>query len=405
MEQGKQTALLASYLKRLAAGEALDSVRRDFVRHFASVMPEDIMAAEQELVRGGTPLREVQRLCDLHSALFHGRTEAEVRAERAATERAAGKEAIDLDTLPAGHPVSLLRRENEALLRLIQSLQHDLALPKVPENFTQNFLTINAIRAHYAKKEELLMPVLYRYGVTGPSEVMWGVDDEIKKEIGLLSRVLKEDAANAVIYRGRIQAVLKRAEEMVYKEEKILFPLSLRYFTPEEWYAIYRDCPEMGTALLKGEQPHWQKAEAWLFGQAAREKGSEILSGKVQLAAGELTVRELRAIFALLPVDLTFIDRENVLRFFTNEGKIFARPRAALGREVFDCHPPQIVPMIKNMLEDFKAKRRTHMDVARRIAGRPVLVRYAAVYDEAGEYLGTLEIVQDVSAALEKFAK
>ncbi|MDY3298365.1 PAS domain-containing protein, partial [Selenomonas sp.] len=128
-------------------------------------------------------------------------------------------------------------------------------------------------------------------------------------------------------------------------------------------------------------------------------------NGKIQLPTGELAVRELRAMMKLLGVDITFIDAADHLRYFENEGKVFARPKLALGRPVYDCHPTQIVPVVKNLLADFKAKRRDHMTIFRRIAGKPIGVRYHAVYDDDGTYLGAVEFVQDFTEALEHFQK
>ena len=248
------------------------------------------------------------------------------------------------------------------------------------------------------------MPVLYRYGVTGPSEVMWGVDDEIKKELGVLTKAIKEDEENVTLYRGRLQALMTRIREMIVKEERILLPLTLRYFTEEEWFAVYRDAQEFGAAAEGSAQPCWDAAEEWCNRQQEALSREEILDGKVQFETGALTVRQLRAMLSLFPVDITFIDENDVLRYFLNEGKIFARPRSALGRKVYECHPPQIIPVVRQMLADFKAKKRDHMVVWRRIMGKPIGVRYQAVYGKDGAYLGTVEFVQDFTEALARFA-
>ena len=304
-----------------------------------------------------------------------------------------------------GHPVSLLRAENAGLGAVLDSIAAQLSGRGVPDaaiviKALQDF---NGVRAHYAKKEELLMAQLYKYGVTGPSQVMWNEDDEIKKEIGTLTQAVTEDADNVLIYKGRIAAVTKKAREMVYKEEQILFPLCLRFFTDEEWLRIYRDFPEMGMAFV--EKPaKWEAGERWTAAELAKVTEQEILAGKIQLPTGELTVKQLSAILALLPLDLTFIDAEEKLRFFINEGRVFPRPLAALGRDVAECHPPHIVPVVKNLVADFKAKKRSSLEVSRYIMGKPILVKYMAVYDETGAYMGTLEAVQDCSRILEKFA-
>ena len=308
-------------------------------------------------------------------------------------------------SLPEGHPIELMRAENAGMEKVLDILQAESAGSEAIDFSVviQNLQALNGVRAHYAKKEELLMAQLYKYGVTGPSQVMWNEDDEIKKEIGTLTQAVTEDADNVLIYKGRIAAVTKKAREMVYKEEQILFPLCLRFFTDEEWLRIYRDFPEMGMAFV--EKPaKWEDGERWTAAELAKVTEQEILAGKIQLPTGELTVKQLSAILALLPLDLTFIDAEEKLRFFINEGRVFPRPLAALGRDVAECHPPHIVPVVKNLVADFKAKKRSSLEVSRYIMGKPILVKYMAVYDETGAYMGTLEAVQDCSRILEKFA-
>lgn len=307
--------------------------------------------------------------------------------------------------LPEGHPILLMRAENAGMERVLDILQAQCE-KDVPEAgvVIPALQQLNGVRSHYAKKEELLMAQLYKYGVTGPSQVMWNEDDEIKKELGVLTRAVLEDADNVLIYKGRIAAVGNRARGMIAKEEKILFPLCLRFYTEEEWLRIYRDFPEMGMAFVE-EPAKWEAGEQWMADELAKAREQGILDGKIQLPTGELTVRQLSAIFSLLPLDLTFIDAEEKLRFFINEGRVFPRPLAALGRDVAECHPPQIVPVVRNLVADFKAKKRSSLEVGRYIMGRPIMVKYMAVYDDAGEYIGTLESVQDCSHILEKFSR
>lgn len=304
-------------------------------------------------------------------------------------------------TLPPGHPVFIFLQENKCIREMAEKLREALA-GEDEQQLSRGMKKIQLIRLHYAKTEELLMPLLYGYGVTGPAQVMWQADDEIKKEAGLIAASLSKDPENAVIYRGRIEQLLQRIQETIVKEEKILLPLSLRFFTEIEWFQVYRDLPEFGLAGVD-VLPKWEAAEVWQ--KAQEEKLSAYQEGIVHLPTGEVSLRELTAIFKLLPVDLTFIDKDDILRFFTNEGKIFGRPLSALGREVYRCHAPHIIPVVRNLIADFKAKKRVKFEVWRNIAGKPVGVKYLGVYDKNGEYLGTLEIVQDFQEALDHFAK
>lgn len=227
------------------------------------------------------------------------------------------------------------------MVKHLDAIQHEMTGAENVEKITGLVASLNAVRSHYAKKEELLMPLLYDYGVTGPSQVMWGVDDEIKRELGTITKALKEDAENYPLYKGRINQVCTRIREMVFKEDRILFPLSLRYLTQEQWCEVYRDLFEMGMAFVDAEtMPRWPEGEAWLKEKSAQNMAA-VLDGKVKLPTGELTVRQLQGILKLLDVDITFIDKDDILRYFLNEGKVFrvrsqhsaARSTAAIRRK------------------------------------------------------------------------
>lgn len=383
---------LKALIRRLSSGEDLESVRADFVRDFESVSVHDIIRAEQGLIDDGTPVQDVQKLCDLHSALFHGKTEAEVMAEE--------NQSL-LFALEEGHPVQILMKENAALKETLDALEKALAENAPAEEIKNRFAALKKIRVLYGKKEELIMPPLYRYGVKGPSDVMWGVDDEIKAEVSRLAKELCAESFDA--NKGAIRHVLDRMTEMIYKEESILFPLALDRLTEDEWIAVYRDLPEMGNAFIT-QMPRWEKAEKILAEQKAAAKQHQISDGVIHFESGELTLNQLKAIFKLLPVDITFIDENETNRFFTNEGKVFSRPLSALGRPVYDCHPPRIVPMVKSMIAEFKAGTRDTMEMWTPNPQNPIRVLYCAVRDETGGYLGTVEIVQQFKDVLEHLA-
>ena len=384
---------LKNLILRLNQGEDLESVRADFVRDFESVSVHDIVKAEQGLIDDGLPMQEVQKLCDLHSALFHGKTEAELWAEE--EKQAAGKNGTQV---PEGHPVDVLRRENRALEPILDRALAALAAGDVPA-LLKNLKTLRKIGVLYSKKESILMPMLLHHGVTGPNDVMWGVDDEIKAEVARLANTLRSE--NFSSEKAAAEAVLNRMKEMIYKEENIFFPLCLEHLTEEEWLDAYRDLPEMGFIFIE-DAPKWAHGEEAL---AARqnETPAAMVEGFLHFPGGKLNMEQLNGLFKVLPIDITFIDEEDINRFFTNYGKVFSRPLSALDRSTYECHPERVKPMVKQLLDDFKSGARDYMEVWTPNDDHPVRVIYAAVRDEKGKYLGAAELVEDLTTAKAHF--
>ena len=372
-----RSELLKSYIQRLNQGEDLESVRKDFVKNFENVSVHEIIDVEQGMINDGTDVEEVQKLCDLHSALFHGKTEQEIYLE----------EEKELNAVDEGHPVEYFQKENQALEVKLNELEKALKESRIDE-IKALINELKKVKILYGKKEEIIMPILYRYGVTGPSDVMWGVDDEIKAEY---SSVAKEiDETNFITDKKRIEDVIARTKEMIYKEENILYPLALQNLTTQEWVDVYADLPEMGNCFID-EAPIWEYGEQQL---KLRTKSKSANNGIIELNGGKLTIHELEAIFKLLPIDITFIDDNEINQFFANEGKVFSRPMSALGRKVYECHPPRIVPIVESMIKEFKAGTKDHMEVWTPNPENPIRVLYYPVRDEEGKYLGTVELVQ-----------
>ena len=398
-----RTQQLKDYLRRLNEGEDLESIRDEFRLHFAAVAASEIMYAEQELLSEGTPLHEVQQLCDVHSALFHGATrEEQIAAAEAEVEASLNREEmarIGADNLSAaaeliaieGHPLQTFTRENEALSLLLQRAKDELMAANRP---TELLKKIREIAIHYAKKGDLLYPNLkVRYDISGPSDVMWTVDDEIRDELGALAM----DAEPVDDWHKRAAKVIERAEEMIYKEANILFPICAVNFSQEEWYGIYRDSKPYAVCLGV-EKTVWKEAEATL-----KTPLNAISEGEVRLPGGHLTMEQLRALLNTIPMEISFVDADNINRFFNEGEKLFQRPGMAIDREVFSCHPPRIEGMVRSIIAEFRSGTRDSVPVWMEKNGRTILVTYTAVRDGAGKYIGTVELVQDMEFAKEHF--
>ncbi|WP_277222225.1 DUF438 domain-containing protein [Peptoniphilus vaginalis] len=367
-EDNERLKLLKSYIERLSEGEDLEAVRSDFVKNFKDVSSKEIVAAEQELIMSGLPLEKVQKLCDIHSALFH---ESNIVDESQK----------DLENIP-GHPLNILSAENKKIKFLADEVKNSKdKLAKIRE-----LLKINS---HYGKKAGLIYPLLKtKYNISGPSDVMWAVDDEIRSD---LSNIIKTNSYD----EESLNKILDRVYEMIYKEENILFPLLKENFTEEEWNKIYGDLEEYGLDLVD-DVPLWKDYRPKEI--LPEEEEEEVSCGSLEFETGSLKIKEALQIFRTLDAELTFIDKDDFVRYYSEgKDKIFPRPKSCLNRDVASCHPPKVVPMVKSLLDDFKNKKRDRLVVCRDIKGKKILVKYLAVYDEAGTYMGTLETVEDIS--------
>ena len=400
VQDSERVEQLKSFLKRLGTGEELGAVREDFVSQFAHVEASEIMKAEQGLMREGTPLAEVQQLCDLHSALFHGSTiHEQMDAEHAKVEAVleAQEKSQSVVTLveTVGHPLNRLTEENKALDALIEATKVKVA------SKTATVDDVNEVRQvsiHYAKKGDLLYPHLkVAYDISGPSLVMWTVDGDIRDGFGRLARAESIDDA----WYEEFDGLLTRAQEMIYKEQNILFPICAENFSTEEWYQIYKDT-EQYEEIFGVERVAWTEAESALAAKAAPTSGD---SNTIALIGGSLTLEQLDAMLNTMPMEITFVDHVDINRYFNDGEKVFKRPTIAIGRDVFSCHPPKVEPIVRGIIESFRNGERDNVAVWLEKVGRPFYVNYMAVRDQNNNYLGTLELVQDMQFAKEYFAR
>ena len=400
VQDSERVEQLKGFLKRLGTGEDLGAVREDFASQFAHVEASEIMKAEQGLMREGTPLAEVQQLCDLHSALFHGSTiheqmeseHAKVEAVLEAQEKS--KSVVSL-VETVGHPLNRLTEENKALDALIEATKVKVA------DKTATVDDVNEVRQvsiHYAKKGDLLYPHLkVAYDISGPSMVMWTVDDDIRDGFGRLARAKSIDDA----WYEEFDGLLTRAQEMIYKEQNILFPICAENFSTEEWYQIYKDT-EQYEEIFGVERVAWAEAEAALATQTTNASGDD---NTIALIGGSLTVDQLNAMLNTMPMEVTFVDHEDINRYFNDGEKVFKRPTTAIGRDVYSCHPPKIEPIVRGIIDSFRKGERDNVAVWLEKVGRPFYVNYMAVRDQNNNYLGTLELVQDMQFAKDHFKR
>lgn len=408
--------VLKQLIKELHDGQSVHDVKERFREAVGHISVAEISQLEQALMEEeGIPVSEVQRLCSVHAEMFKGSIDDIHRPAAGAPEE------------QPGHPVHTFKMENRAIERLVQftlSLHMDRFRRESDEaqriQLLEDMSLLYDVDKHYSRKENLLFPFLEKYGIHGPTQVMWGVDDGIRlgiKEIKALLTGYRTDTAESTIRSvsaddllGLMERVLQEVTDMIFKEEHILLPMALETLTEDEWLQIARESAEIGYCLVSPEQ-EWIPERAPEPGMkhpsaapeaatdSAVEEGSlpPLQDGLVRMGTGILSIHQLETMLNHLPVDLTFIDENDVVRYFSHgKERIFARTRAVIGRTVQNCHPPQSVHVVNELLADFKAGRKDDEDFWIPLKDKFVYIRYFAVRDAEGTYMGTLEFTQNI---------
>jgi len=394
--QAKRKDTLKRLIRELHEGRTVEDVKAEFAALLRDVGAGEIAEIEQALIAEGLPEMEIKRLCDVHVAVFRESLDAQPRPE----------------SIP-GHPIHTFRAENEAAGWVLDDVEEALdALQATPgaaqlEQARERLQELRQYDKHYLRKENILFPYLEQHGFSGPSSVMWAIHDDVRagwKALDELLAVGPGDAPDA--FSARMDDVLQplstAIREMFYKEENILFPTALEKLSQEEWAAVRAQGPEVGYSYV-------EPGRQWLPSTAAPEPApppvevKEVDGHLLQLDTGALSVRELNLLLTHLPVDVTYVDEDGTVRFFSQtKERIFPRSPAIIGRKVQKCHPPASVHRVQRILDDFREGRR---DVAEfwiqmrptEGEGKFIHIRYFALRDAAGEYQGTLEVTQDVA--------
>lgn len=385
--------ILKELLGELHQGKNVAEVKEKFEETFAGVSTAEIAELEQALISEGMPVAEIQKLCDVHATLFKGSIEDIHKSQK-------------LEDIP-GHPLHTFKLENRAIEKLI----HEKIKPHLEElkkddrkenlaNLTEDLELLGQIDKHYSRKENLVFPFMEKYGITAPPKVMWGVDDEIRAAIKQAKTLISGDEGSWESIEQTIGEAIGKMTEMIFKEENILFPMTQENFSEDEWLKIAEESGEIGYCLIE-PQGIW-KPENIKMEQKMQSEGEKPADGYLRFETGILSPEEIIQMFNTLPVDITFVDKDGTVKYFSQgNDRIFPRTKTILGRNVRNCHPPASVDIVEKILADLKAGRKDHEDFWLKMGPRYVYIRYFAVRNPKGDFLGTMEVTQDIQPVQE----
>lgn len=356
---------LKAYIQRLHRGEDKDVVEGEFKKDFAYVTGAEIAQMEYNLVQEGVSIEEIQNLCDVHASLFQGSIQQ-----------------MHDDVLTI-NPLTEFEDENKELSRQLDRIQDflDQGIDKVAvvKMALGSMLTdLRVVEDHYAKKENILFPYLEKGGDFVISKVMWGVDNKIRKALKKALEATQSET-NLKSLLKEVNHAVSMIKDMVTKENNVLFPMLKDKLNEQQFKEI--------AASLKDET-----LSAY---QAPSETGSDG-EATLMMSMGSLNPTEINAIFNTVPFDMTFVDADNKVKFVSQgKDRIFDRPFSVIGRSVELCHPPQSVDVVMKIVDDLRSGKKDHEDFWINFKDRFVFIRYYAVRDAQGAFLGTLEVTQD----------
>ncbi|MEX2370396.1 MAG: DUF438 domain-containing protein [Bacteroidales bacterium] len=384
---------LKELILKLHDGESAEKVREELISTLQNIPYGEVVEVEQELISEGLPESEVLKLCDIHGEVLEGHVDLSGAKE-----------------IPEGHPVDVFISENAELNKVaIKATDLVNSLHKVPDSTFNNFKNVLQscfndlmdVDKHYQRKEYLVFPYLEKNEITGPPKVMWGKHDEIRDQLKGCIALLKEPELTKNDLSDALDIlflpVIKAVTDMVKKEEEILFPMCMDVLTDEDWWNVHKQTLEFGFTLYD-PQVDWKPAG--FQDMQGEQLSAEGANGTVQLPSGSFTASEIMAILNTIPVDMTFVDKNDKVKYFTQGNhRIFARSRSIINRDVRLCHPPGSVDIVEKILKDFKSGKESHAPFWIQMRDKFILIEYYALRDEDGEYLGTLEVSQDLTNA------
>jgi uncharacterized protein len=376
--------VLKDIIRDLHAGVEMSILKRRFHALIKDIDGPEIARLEQRLIAEGMPESEIKRLCDVHVELFKESLETK-----------------ETPVVPAGHPLHTYMLENRAAERIAGEIAEivkqldrsaDTAVfDKFREPLLQSVNRLAEINLHYLRKENQLFPALERHEITAPSEVMWGIHDDIRQAVKQVRSQI-ETAQLPLLYET-LAALLQSVDDMIYKEEHILFPMALEILPEAEWGRVRQGEEEIGYAWVQPEAA-WNPA-----GTAdAVHNGSVAGAREIDLDTGRMTPELVNLMLKHLPVDLSFVnENDETIYYSQTRERIFPRSPGVIGRKVQNCHPPKSMHIVQKILDEFRAGTRDSAEFWIPMGGRFIHIRYFAVRDADGAYKGTLEVSQDVT--------
>ncbi len=341
-------------------GAELEGLKQRFKDILVDVSSAEIGEMEQSLIDEGIlEADQITELCDIHVELFKDMLDEKERPE----------------TVP-GHPIHTYMEENKIAMDLIQKIRS-----AADENKLELLKELAKLEIHYTRIENQLFPILENLDISGPPQVIWAVHDEIRAGF-------KENKLES------IEELIEKVDEMIYKEEHILFPMALEKFKESDWARVKRGEEEIGYVWVRPGDKWKPVTPGDVHAPEIKLESSNLFD----LDTGKLTLKQINLMLKHLPIDISFVDVNDEVKYYSaTDERLFPRSPAVIGRKVQKCHPPKSMHIVEDIVTKFKSGEKSVAEFWIQLGDIFANIRYFAVRDDQGKYVGTLEVSQDVT--------
>ncbi|MGQ1948529.1 DUF438 domain-containing protein [Geofilum sp. OHC36d9] len=343
-----------------------------------SVIPTDFITLFDELIKDGHPMEDIKVLTNKVLNIFHASIESYQRIEPAPDSFLGVLEQNN-------HEMELVLNK---IRPVFKAFVKDAKNAMLKKELKKLFEKLEVFVKHYTIKENVLFPMIEKtWDDYRCLQIMWSFQDDIRRNIKTVISQLSLEDIDLKSFNRYVGDIFFNMHAIKFREEQILFPYILSTISEKELDAMNREGFEMGYPYIKPPKPVSQEARSILE------------NGQINLGTGALSVEQIKLVFNHLPVDITYVDENNKVCYFSNPKKrIFPRTTAIIGREVSNCHPPESVHVVEEIVESFRKGEKEKADFWIQMKGNFIFIQYFAVRDEKNNYRGVIEVSQEISA-------
>lgn len=276
----------------------------------------------------------------------------------------------------------------KAIRPLLKQINQDRANESLRNELRDKLMDLFKVDLHYQIKENVLFPVIEKYlSDYRCLQVMWSFHDDIRRNLKETIQMLEAADFDLKKFNRLAGDIFFNIYAIKFREERILFPIVSTMITEAELNSLMGESVEIGFPYIQPEK---------LTKEVTSTQTDA--SGDIDLKTGHLSAEQIRLLFNHLPVDITYVDENNKVKFFsTPEKRIFRRTNSIIGRDVKNCHPHESVHVVEKIVEAFRLGEKDKASFWIQMKGEYILIQYFAIRDENGTYKGVVEVSQEIT--------